>query len=117
MKLSHRVRKRTVERHLQALRLVRTRRIIRTIPKTTGLRIARVWQHYTIVATGQLGKRRLARLVLPWQPRPPQARATPVVGISKARRQLLRAMRESGARTMRGRPLRERRRERQAVQA
>jgi len=59
--------KHTFARHLQALRLVRARRVIRSIPGSTPLPIARRWQHYMIVATAQLGKRRLARVVWPWQ--------------------------------------------------
>lgn len=67
--------KHTVARHLQALRLVRARRAIRHIPASTPIKLAMRWKHYAIVATGQLGKKRLARVVWPWQhksaPKPP----------------------------------------------
>lgn len=85
MKLSHRVRKHTLARHLQALRLVRSRRIIRTIPTSTTLRVARQWQHYVIVATGQFGRRSLATVVWPWQARPESPTKNPAVRVPRGR--------------------------------
>ena len=99
IKLSHRERKNTLKRHLQALRLVRARRIIRTIPKETPLRLARRWQHYAIVATGQLGKVRLARVVWPWQKALEPVRP-PTVSAGRWRR-MQRA--QASARVLRGR--------------
>jgi hypothetical protein len=67
--------KHTLARYLQALRLVRARRVIRSIPGSTPLPIAMRWKHYAIAVTAQLGKKRLARVVYPWQrksePKPP----------------------------------------------
>lgn len=77
--------KHTALRHLQALRLVRARRAIRTIPTNTPLPIARRWQHYAIVATAQLGKRRLARVVWPWQARPASPEADPALRVPRGR--------------------------------
>lgn len=102
MKLSHKDRKGTEKRHLLALRLVRYRSVIRTIPKSASGRAKQLWQNHALMVTGQLGKKRLARVVWPWQSRPVAAKATPVIGISRARRLLLVAMRETGNRVMRG---------------
>jgi hypothetical protein len=103
MKLSYKDRKHTTARHMAALRLVRYRRIIRTIPKSTRLPLAQRWQHYAAVAVAQLGGKRLDLVVWPWQPRPIMVRATPTLGISRARRMLLKAFCEQGARVPRGR--------------
>jgi hypothetical protein len=92
--------KHTFARHLQALRLVRARRVIRSIPGSTPLPIARRWQHYVIVATAQLGKKRLARVVWPWQARPATPVRPPYVSAGAWRRQCL----SNGPRVARGRP-------------
>jgi hypothetical protein len=77
--------KHTVVRHLQALRLVRARRAVRQIPGSTPLPIARRFQHYAIVATAQLGKQRLARVVWPWQARPKSPEADPSVRVARGK--------------------------------
>lgn len=77
--------KHTVARHLQALRLVRARKAIRAIPGATPLPIARRWQHYAIVAAAQLGKRKLARVVWPWQ-RSVEPKRPPHIAMGRWRR-------------------------------
>jgi len=91
--------KHTVARHLQALWLVCARRVIRSIPGATPLPIARRWQHYAIVATAQLSRKRLARVVWPWQARPASPVRPPYVSASRWRRQCL----SNGPRVARGR--------------
>lgn len=91
--------KHTLARYLQALRLVRARRVIRSIPGSTPLPIAMRWKHYAIAVTAQLGKRRLARVVYPWQrtsePKPPPYQ------VGRWRRMRLR---QNPDRVLRGRP-------------
>jgi hypothetical protein len=77
--------KHTERRHLQALRLVRSRRLIRQIPADTKLRVAQQWQHYVVVATGQLGRRALATVVWPWQVRPESPEKNPAVRVPRGR--------------------------------
>lgn len=77
--------KHTLARHLQALRLVRARKVIRTIPGSTPLPVARYFQHYAIAATAQLGKRKLDRVVWPWTPRPKSPEADPAVRVARGR--------------------------------
>jgi hypothetical protein len=91
--------KHTIARHLQALRLVRARRAIRNIPDSTPLKLARHWQHYAICATAQLGKKRLARVVWPWQARPADPKRPPYISLGAWRRQCL----ANGPRVVRGR--------------
>lgn len=103
MKLSHRVRKNTVARHLEALRLLRARAIRRTIPRDSNGRQRAHSERAIAVAVGQLGRRWLARVVWPWQARPVDAgQGTPHQG--RARRQALAIRRRAGARIPRGRP-------------
>lgn len=77
--------KHTFVRHLQALRLVRARQSIRTIPIDTPIRQALAWKRYAIVATGQLGGTRLARVIWPWQARPASPEADPAVRVQRGR--------------------------------
>lgn len=59
--------KHTVERRNRALQLLRARRLNRQIPLDTPLRQALHWRRTIACAVSQLGKRRLERVVWPWQ--------------------------------------------------
>jgi hypothetical protein len=63
--------KHTFARHLQALRLIRFRAIVRTIPARVSLhpRQYLAYRAYAAQACDLLGKRGLARVVWPWQRR------------------------------------------------
>jgi len=77
--------KHTVARHLQALRLVRSRRIIRTIPTGTPLPLLLSYKRYAVVASGLLGRSRLRNVAWPWQARPVSPEADPSVRVSRGR--------------------------------
>jgi hypothetical protein len=65
--------KHTLIRRLQALRLVRYRQIVRTIPKLSTPSQHLRYRIYVAMAVDLLGKRALARVVWPWlKPSEPQ---------------------------------------------
>lgn len=96
--------KHTIARHLEALRLLRYRKIVRTIPARSLLtpREHLRYRIYAAMAVDLLGRKGLARVVWPWQERPPVA-SSPVKKIGRARRQLARELRDSGRSASRGR--------------
>lgn len=59
----------TTSRHLRAVRLWRMRQILRQMPRDAAPAERLRWSLHVAALTATLGRRQLARVVWPWQPR------------------------------------------------
>lgn len=93
----------TRSRHIRAVRLWRMRQILRQMPRDVSPATRTRWSLHVAALTTTLGRRQLARVVWPWQPKQPDAgRGMPQPGRARRRAQL--EARAAGTRTPRGRP-------------
>jgi len=68
-------------RYIEAVRLLRLRRLLRAVPKEQRTQ----YRAYVDSVVHTLGKRRLARVVWPWQARPTSPKDDPSVRVFRGR--------------------------------